>query len=283
VNSEERFSMDPFSESRTNYLAAAFSHQYNVILLGGAALFALASASILPLAAGVAGEAVWLAIGPRLPAFRRWVDSRARGSGDVVVVQDQLVQAMETLDGEHNGRLLRLGALLGEIRGLASQARGPGAQELHASVAELEAVRPAFLRLCQLHQRLSLFLSDASVVNLETEQARLKDAFAKEKDLSVRVTLRQAVSLVDKRIEHRERMAGVRRTATLRLEMIESALSHVRSHGMTLTSPRDLAGEIHTVIQQLHSVSSLEQEAGEAAVSARLQPPHSAQAISYPG
>jgi hypothetical protein len=238
---------------------------------------------VVPLAAGLAAEGIWLAVAPRLPAFRRWVDERGSAVRLLTPVQDQLVQAMETLDGEHNGRLLRLGALLGEIRGLVSQTRGPGREELIAAVAELEAVRPTFLRICQLHQRLSLFLADDGVVSLEGELKRLSDVFAKERDLSVRLTMRQAITLVDKRIEHRERMAGVRRTATLRLEMIESALSHVRSRGVTLSAPYDLAAEIRALIQQLEAVAILEQEAGEAASSKQPVPPGSAQAISYPG
>jgi hypothetical protein len=275
--------MSPFEEPKQSYVGAAFTQQYNVILLGGAALFSAASASFVPLAVGLAAEAAWLAVGPRLPSFRHWVDARAFFAAGTMGQQDPLVQSMETLDGEHNGRLLRLGALLGEIRGLASQARGPGGAELNAAVSELESVRPAFLRLCQLHQKLSLFVADPSVLHLETELSRLNESFAKEKDISVRLTLRQAITLVERRIEHRERMASVRRAGGLRLELIESSLSHVRSHGLTLSAPLDLAAEIRGLIQQVNSVSTLEQEAGDAGAASRPPTQRSAQAVSYPG
>ena len=58
------------SSRPTSYLGAAFTVQYNLILLGGSALFSLASASPIPIAIGAGAELLWLAIGPRLSSFR---------------------------------------------------------------------------------------------------------------------------------------------------------------------------------------------------------------------
>jgi len=55
-------------------------------------------------------------------------------------------------------------------------------------------------------------------------------------------------------------MTGVRRTATLRLDRIESALSHVRSRGATLSAPHDLTEETRALI--LRSVAAFERGAG---------------------
>jgi Putative transposase len=55
--------------SAPSYVSTAFYSQYSLILLRSSALFSLASASLLPLAAGVPAELVWLSFGPRLPAF----------------------------------------------------------------------------------------------------------------------------------------------------------------------------------------------------------------------
>src|SRR5688500_12969254 len=61
---------------RPSYAARAFFLQYNLILLGGSALFSLAAASPWPLAIGFGAEFLWLAIGSNLGAVRRWFDRR---------------------------------------------------------------------------------------------------------------------------------------------------------------------------------------------------------------
>jgi len=60
----------------TSYLGYAFKDQHNLVLLFGAVCFSVAFASPVPLFVGAAGELLWLAIGPHLPAFRGWVDGR---------------------------------------------------------------------------------------------------------------------------------------------------------------------------------------------------------------
>ena len=90
------------------YLSTAFYSQYNLILLGGSALFSLASASLVPLVFGVAGELVWLGLGPRLPAFRRHVqllaDSERRAQMD-----DEIMFGMRRLAPDQTARLLAFG------------------------------------------------------------------------------------------------------------------------------------------------------------------------------
>ena len=62
--------------SPPSYLKFAFKDQHNLVLLLGAASFSLAFASPLPVLVGAGGEALWLLVGPRLPAFRGWVDAQ---------------------------------------------------------------------------------------------------------------------------------------------------------------------------------------------------------------
>src|SRR5260221_6753025 len=99
--------------------------QYNVILLGGAALLSVASASWLPLVAFGPLELAWLVFGPRLPAFHRWVDAKDALSADAED-DGRLSMAAQSLDPAYSGRLARLGAVLSEIRLLGSQTRGGG-------------------------------------------------------------------------------------------------------------------------------------------------------------
>src|SRR6187549_3235107 len=91
-----------------SYLSSAFYSQYNLILLGGSALFSLASASPLPLLVGVAAEALWLGLGSRLPAFRRKVE-QAADSERRARLDDEVMSGMRSLAPEHTARVLAIG------------------------------------------------------------------------------------------------------------------------------------------------------------------------------
>src|SRR3954471_115618 len=89
------------------YVARAFYSQYNLILLGGSALFSLASASPWPLAIGVGVELFWLGVGPRLAAFRRRVDQRADAERRAQL-DDEVTHGMQGMAPAHATRLLAL-------------------------------------------------------------------------------------------------------------------------------------------------------------------------------
>ena len=78
------------------YLRAALTNQYNVILVVGAAAFAAASASWVPLVVAFLGEVVWLFIGPRLVFFR--------GRAVALVARASCAKAIESLPPEYAER-----------------------------------------------------------------------------------------------------------------------------------------------------------------------------------
>jgi hypothetical protein len=256
----------PIASSTPSYFGAAFFQQYNLILLGGSALFSLASASPLPVAVGAGLELLWLGVGSRLRPFRRWVkrrlDVRAR-----LELDDSITIAMQSLDGVYTSRLVALERVLDEIRAFALQSADAG--ELAPTFAKLDAIRPGVLRICQLHQRLSRFLSDPAEASLEQEVARLDQAFTTERDLGVRFTLRQAIVLAQKRKQERDRLVGMRRAIELRLEMLDKSVAHLRSRSATLLSPPELGVEVDALSAQLASVAALEAEAVEASAAAQ--------------
>ncbi len=253
------------TSSSTSYVGAAFFQQYNLILFGGSALFSLASASPLPVAFGAGLELLWLGVGSRLPRFRRWVDRRL-DTQDRLDLDDSITVAMQALDGVYTSRLVALERVLEEVRAFALERADEA--ELASVFAELDAVRPGVLRVCQLHQRLSRFLSDPAEAGLEQEIARLDQAFTSERDLGVRFTLRQAVVLAQKRKQERDRLVGMRRAIELRLEMLDKSVAHLRSRSATLLSPAELGVEVDALSAQLASIAALEADAPEGSASA---------------
>src|SRR4051812_45664086 len=133
-----------------NYLTPAFYSQYNLILLGGSALFSLASASPLPLLVGVAAEVLWLGLGSRLPAFRRRVE-QAADTERRARLDDEVMSGMRSLAPEHTARVLAVGQSISWIV-LKAEPHTSGTAE-RTLLSDLEGLRPVFVRLCQLQER----------------------------------------------------------------------------------------------------------------------------------
>ncbi len=252
-----------------SYLSSAFYSQYNLILLGGSALFSLASASPLPLALGVSAELLWLGLGPRLGVFRRRVDGQLEGERRVEL-DDQVMSGMRTLGTEHTSRLLAVGQAISVIT-MQAQALGHDAN-LRVALIELEQLRPIFLRFCQLHERLSHRLQELVLAPPEQEVARLSQAYAAEKDLGLRLTLHQSIKLAQKKIEQQGRMVEMRRGVELKLSLVEQVLGHLHAQQQLGVTAAELSRDVQGLVAQVGTAAALELELSEVAA-ASMPPP----------
>jgi hypothetical protein len=248
------------TQTAPDYLATAFYSQYNLILLGGSALFSLASASPVPLALGAAAELLWLGVGQRLPVFRKRVEERV-DTERRARLDDEVMSGMSTLGPDHTGRLLAVGQTVSWIV-LDAESKGVDAAE-RALLGELDGLRAVFLRLCQLRERADARLTELRQDPPEHEVARLSQAYAAEKDLGLRFTLHQSIKLAQKKIEQQSRLVDVQRQADLKLSLLEQSLAHLRSQQQLGASWPDLARDLQGVLVQSGSVASLEAELGE--------------------
>jgi hypothetical protein len=253
----------------TNYLSSAFYSQYNLILLGGSALFSLASASPLPLALGVAGEVMWLGLGSRLAGFRRRIDQQLEAQRHAAV-DDELMAGMRGLGTEHSQRLLGVGQAISAISMHASASSHDPL--LRDSLRELEQLRPVFLRFCQLHERLTQRLQELALSPPQHEVQLLSQAYAAEKDLGARFTLHQSIKLAQKKVEQQSRMTDMRRGIELKLALVEQALAHLQNQLELGASASDLARDMSGLVAQVGTPANLEAELG-ASASGRLSVP----------
>lgn len=243
------------TQAAPNYVSTAFYSQYNLILLGGSALFSLASASPLPLLLGVVGELLWLGVGPRLPVFRRQVEQQA-DSERRAQLDDEIMLGMRSLAPEHNSRLLALGQNVSWIV-LHAEARAEGPSE-RALLAELEGLRPGFLRLCQLQERLGQRLAELRLAPPEQEVARLSRAYAAEKDLGLRFTLHQSIKLAQRQIEQQSHLVDAQRQIELKLSLLEQSLVHLRNQQQLGAAWPDLSRDIQGLLSHASGAAALE-------------------------
>jgi len=243
------------SHAQPHFVSTAFYSQYNLILLGGSALYSLASASLAPLLLGVGAELAWLGIGSRLPAFRRRVEHRV-DSEQRARLDDEVMLGMRSLSPEHNARLLAVGQYVSWIV-LHAEARAGGPSE-RALLGELEGLRPVFLRLCQMQERLGQRLAELQLAPPEQEVARLSRAYAAEKDLGLRFTIHQAIKLTQRKIEQQSHLSDAVRQIELKLGLLEQSLAHLRSQQQLGAGWPDLSRDLQALLTQANAALILE-------------------------
>jgi hypothetical protein len=240
-----------------SYLVRLFSLQYNWIPFGGALLFALASASPEPALVGVVAELAVLLVGSNLPPVRRWLDRRDAGLRRSAA--NHMV-AVRGLERELASRVLAVDQALDEIREFGGPRPEP---EFERAVTRLRTLLDVHLGLCETHQRVSAFLSAISRQELVAEAERLKAAFVAEKDIGLRLTLRQALTLAQRRIDHRESLVQTLRGVGVRLESLERSVAYLRSQGEALASSARFASEVETLVRQIDPPAAVELELPE--------------------
>ena len=240
--------------STPSYLKHAFKDQHNVLLLLGTACFSLAFASPLPLLLGAAGELVWLLVGPRLPAFRSLVDRQLSAqylARSEAAIEDALRQLSES-DAQRFRGLSREVAALGQQ---AAERLSPREQQLGEH--GLLELRRTFLDYLFLGQRVTSLRDPSPTAELEKEAAELQESYSAERELTVRMTLRNALGAVQRRIQQQTALAGVERSLELSLEMLEKAVPQLRGR---LADPglRDLTPEVDTALAEIGPAETLE-------------------------
>jgi hypothetical protein len=237
---------------RPSYAARAFTVQYNLILLGGAGLFSLAGASPLPLLGGLAAEVVWLLVGSNLGAVRRWLDRREVFAEPPSVAPSVLAEPEPeppvALDREYQQRLATLDRVLGELRSLA----GPRVDPVYKrTIEKLDVIRAQFRATCEAHQGILHFMAATSEADLTHEVEQLQQTIAAEKDLTLKLTLRQALVLAKRRLDQRQGMHTELGALALKLGTVERAVAHLFTQGRALGGTAKLAAEIDAVAATL--------------------------------
>ncbi len=240
--------------STPSYLKHAFKDQHNLVLLFGAACFSVAFASSVPLLVGAAGELAWLLIGPRLPAFRDWVDRQlsaqylGRSEAAIEGALGQLTDAEATRFLAFSSEVADLGASILERFGAREQQLGQhGLLEL----------RRTFLDYLFLGQRVATLSDGTSGAELEKEAAQLQQSYAAERELTLRMTIRNALAAVQRRLSQQSALSGVERNIEFRLVMLEKALPYLRGR---LVDPGlvEFTREVEQALNEVGSAETLE-------------------------
>ena len=272
----------PMTADDVNVFRHVLWQQHNLILLAGAAGLSLALFTPVPLLLAMAAEGIWLMVAPSIPAFRRWLTAQeAREAREAREAQEAggaalAASAVEVrpvarpaagVDPALSRRAEALEVVAGDILELAAE-QGAGPDRLAHIRARLQGLLGAFMRMGALHQRLSRVLNDAEGPGLETKVARLGQALRAEKDVAVRLSLRQALSVGQRRLKQHEEIERTRRDLEVKLTTLELAFGYLRSALVSGGTPSELIGQLDELETGAGFVADLENEAGAAVVGA---------------
>jgi hypothetical protein len=237
----------------------AFTNQYNVIFMVGSLAFSAALMSPWPVVIGAVIEFFWMTIGATSESFQRWAHERLR--------EDQRSQraaedatAVRGLEPAYATRTRGLQNMAGEIRRLARE-RGIDPRLFDGPDDRLEMLLASFVKMAALHQRLSRFVSDSGPNHLEEEIVRLGQSLADEKDPAVRLSLRQALTLGQRRLKQHEQIDSQRRALGVKMGTLEMSFDYLRSHVFSGSPPQELAIELQELIAGASFLNAAEAEA----------------------
>jgi hypothetical protein len=266
--------MLPADETEASQLRAqAFLHQTNLILLGGTGLFSLALGSPWPAVAGLVGEVLWIGVATHSPRFRRLVSQEvataARRRNAAV-----RAEAVTRLDPAYANQVRKLESMAADVRRL-TEARGLDAVALDRPERGLDSLLLAYTKLATLHQQLSRPIAGGATLDgpnpVELELARISAALAEEKDPTLRLSLRQAMAIGQRRLKQHEQVDIQRRALGIKMSTLEMAFDYLRSHVHGGTTEDELARELDEIHAGLSFLPAAEAEA-QAAI-AKLQNP----------
>jgi hypothetical protein len=240
-------------------LRRAFFNQYNIILLGGAVAFAAATMSPLPLLIAAGAEIVWLMIASGSRHFRRWASEQA---AEEVQIQNAAsrVTATRTLEPSYAERVAMVETMASDIRRMVKE-RGLDPTPLDRQDRGLDGLLMLFVKMAALHQQLTRFSASVNTAHVEEEIVRLGQAVSDEKDPSVKLSLRQALAIGQRRLKQHEVIESQRRAVGVKMTTLEMSFDYLRSHVFGGTSTQELAAEMDEVAAGAAFLTAAEAEA----------------------
>lgn len=240
-------------------LKYAVLNQVNLILLAGAVLFALAVGSRVPLVLAAVVEVTWLLVGRFVPPFNRWMSVQARGRQAQRWAEDTELAA-GGLDAESAARVRSVGAVAAEIWRMAQEQRLDAALGLETR-DRLGGLVHSFTRMVTVWQRLTRFLGDSRTTSVEEELVRLGQALADEKDPGVRLSLRQALAVGQRRLKQLEQIESTRRTLEVKMYTLQMSFDYLRSQVFSGAGADEVASGVDEMVAAAGFVSEVEAEA----------------------
>jgi hypothetical protein len=237
----------------------AFFNQYNIILLAGTGLFALATFSWLPLLIGAGAEALWMVLGADSGPFRRWVEKQESKEKQRELAE-KTAKMLGALEPSYIERFDELRALADRIAELAAENPSLGTRLVQGEMDKLGQLMFSWLEMAVLHQRYGGYLDEHSGRELARDIERCERAIESERSAEVKSSLRQNLELARKRLKQHERIESNQRLLGVKMDTLEKAFGYLQSHIIGIGKGEELTTELDGLILGVEAVEELSRE-----------------------
>ena len=245
--------MDGFDE-RPNFLKAAFLNVYNLSLLGGAGLAALATQDWLVGVGALALEALWLVVGPDLKPFQRAVKEGARQEREKVE-QARVQNLLKELAGRDFQRAKALEELKLEIERDIANNPTFSAILLRTELEKLGQLYQSFVKLAAACQKSETYLGTVSDKEL-TRQLEAQQALERNHTDPALVELaKKNAQVLQKRVDAVRDIRTFLQRARGQMNLIENSVRLLRDQALTMTSPDQLTEQLDGLLNSVDAVS----------------------------
>jgi DNA repair exonuclease SbcCD ATPase subunit len=241
-----------------NYLKEAFSWQYNVIGLAGAAAFALVSGTALPLILGAGLELMYLAVVPNNGRFQRLIRSRKyelRKQEHAV----SLSKLIGELTVDDRDRYARFGQICKTVRENYRRLSSSSQMLLAQLEDKLDGLQQSFLRLLSATHLHRDYLRSLDAVSIEREIGHIQKNLEREPE-KVREINSKRVEILSKRLDKFKKIRENARVLEAQINAMEDVLELIRDQSVTMRDPQELSGQLDGLIQNVESTEKTVQE-----------------------
>src|SRR5271163_4128969 len=248
----------PGDREDVNFVAAAFNLQYNWIALGGAALFAVVSGSLLPIILAAGTELMYLAIVPQMATFQRLVRSWKFGE-ELQQRQVQYAQMLSSLSPEAKARYAKLAQVCANVRGNFSQFSATSKIFLEQMDARLDGLLDGYARLLLAATQQQQYLKGTNPEDIEEEIAGLQNAMTQD-PVKVQEINKKRVEILTKRLEKYQKICENQQIIDAQCLAIEDALHLVRDQSVTMRDPQQVSDQLDNLVRDVEQTEQTVQQ-----------------------
>lgn len=229
-----------------NLYVEAFTNQYNLILLGFAAILCLILWNPLPMIAAAGVELIFMALVPGTDLFRRYVDMRYREI-DEEERQLALKARVERLTPDQQYRYKLTQELVVATRENIAE-HGTGL--LDDVSAQLENLQERYLRMMESLNLYETYLNSVSGGQLHAALRDLEQQLGNA-PARLRTSLGERRTILQKRIERLEHVGENHEVLRTQLATVQDMLMLIKESSMTIQNPKGISDQLEGIMSEM--------------------------------
>jgi myosin heavy subunit len=242
----------------TTYVKEALKWQYNLIGMGGLALFALVSGSGLPLLLGAGIELIYLSLVPQNSRFQRLVRSW-KYAEQKRQHETSLNAIFQELPPEMRLRYAEVDKLCRSI--CENYSRLSATSQIFAQQMEdrLQGLAQSYLRLLYAAYQYRQYLLTTNPNAIQRDINELKKGLASDTP-KVQEINRKRIEILSKRLEKFDKAQESGKVADAQCAAMEEVLQLIRDQSVTLRDPQQVSDQLENLV---HDVEQTEETVKE--------------------